>query len=582
MEGKLGKLRVETQSSTSRVSAINASKSPAPAAPANGEYADAKAFGLTWQYDAHSTSSGLPFADFDYTGEEFRDKPVFGFTDDWDSSRPGDNNIFNQIWAGTKLAGSLDGEITFGFWDFHRKLGPNANGEHKAFYPFTEAQKEIARDSIAAWDELIAVDFREVEVSSHDARQWAKGDAPDILMANTNSGPAQAWAYLPTSGGNGAWHRSAGDVWIGADPSNHANLWDGGYGSTTQIHELGHSLGLSHPGDYDFGDDNDGDGIPDPITYVGDAFYFQDTLQYSIMSYFDAYESGSNNIDWSVMRFMYAETPMVHDIWVVQNQYGVETTTRTGDSTYGFNWSGDVTNTAMQFTTEYEQAPIFSIWDAGGNDTLDLSGYYTPSVIDLREGAYSSAGGWNAYGDAPVADPSTMTKAEYLAYVNANNAELGMPARSSAIYDNYFTDVAALEGSSWLDIVGRDLLMENNIGIAYGAIIENAIGGAGNDRINGNQATNQFTGNGGSDTFVIADYSGVVTRPTGDVNIDDESVDTIMDFDSGVDKIDLSELGVDWGDLSVSGNTWTVERGADDLSFIVLGEAAVQSDFIFG
>ena len=579
----MGKLRVEAQSTATRVAAINAgSKSPAPATPASGEYADAKAFNLTWQYDAHATTSGLPFADFEHTGETLRGKPVYGFTGDWDASRDGDNNIFNQLWAGTKLAGALDGEITFGFWDFHRKLGPNANGEHKAFYPFTEAQKEIARDSIEAWDELIAVDFTEVEVSSHDARQWAQGDAPDILMANTNSGPAQAWAYLPTSGGNGAWHRSAGDVWIGADPSNHANLWDGGYGSTTQIHELGHSIGLSHPGDYDFGDDNDGDGIPDPITYVGDAFYFQDTLQYSIMSYFDAYESGSNNIDWSVMRFMYSETPMVHDIWVVQNQYGVETNTRTGDSTYGFNWSGDVTNTAMQFTTEYEQAAIFSIWDANGNDTLDLSGYYTPSVIDLREGAYSSAGGWNAYGDAPVADPSTMTKEAYLAYVNANNAELGMPARSGAIYDNYFTNVAALEGSSWLDIVGRDLLMENNIGIAYGAIVENAIGGHGNDRINGNQANNQFTGNDGADTFIIADYSGVVSRPDGDVTIDDESVDTITDFETGVDKIDLTELGVTWADLSVVGDTWTVERGADDLSFIVLGEAAVQSDFIFG
>ena len=51
---------------------------------------------------------------------------------------------------------------------------------------------------------------------------------------------------------------------------------------------------------------------------------------------------------------------------------------------------------------------------------------------------------------------------------------------------------------------------------------------------------------------------------------------------SGVDRIDLSELGVEWADLSVVGNTWTVERGADDLSFIVLGEAAQQSDFYFG
>ena len=114
------------------------------------------------------------------------------------------------------------------------------------------------------------------------------------MLANTLSGPAQAWAYLPTSGGRGAWHRTAGDVWIGASGDNRTDLFDGGYGLHTQIHELGHSLGLSHPGNYDFGDDNDGDGVPDPITYDGDAFYFQDNRQYSIMSYFDPYEVGNN------------------------------------------------------------------------------------------------------------------------------------------------------------------------------------------------------------------------------------------------------------------------------------------------
>jgi Ca2+-binding RTX toxin-like protein len=51
--------------------------------------------------------------------------------------------------------------------------------------------------------------------------------------------------------------------------------------------------------------------------------------------------------------------------------------------------------------------------------------------------------------------------------------------------------------------MGFDYLMENNIGIAYGAVIENAKGGEGNDRINGNQAVNHFWGNGGADTFIM-------------------------------------------------------------------------------
>jgi serralysin len=552
---------------------------------ADGELADAAAFNLNWDKDPDSFTSGLPGLLHDPNEYSLlRDKPVFGLTGDWDPTTPGVQNVRNQIDIGTNLAGSDDGVITWGFYDFHRKLGPNSNGEHKAFFPFTDAQKAAAVQSIQSWDDLIAPEFQLVDFNEHDARQWAQGDAPDILMANTLSGPAQAWAYYPTSGGNGAWHRSASDVWIGASADNRSDLFDGGYGLHTQVHELGHSLGLSHPGNYNFGDDEDGDGIPDPITYEGDAFYWQDSRQYSVMSYFDAYETGSNVIDWNLMRVMHASTPMVHDIWIVQQKYGADTTTRDGDSTYGFNWSADVTNTAMQFVDDAdgvggERMTIFSIWDADGNDTLDLSGYYTPSIIDLREGAYSSAGGLGAYNPAWVGVTPDDDLDAYLAFVNANNAALGLASRTAAL-DLYFGGRPGVnEDVPWSDIVGRDWLMENNIGIAYGATIENAIGGHGNDRINGNQVDNQFTGNAGADTFIIADYSGETLDGQ---EFDDESVDTIMDFVSGVDRIDLSELGVEWADLSVVGNTWTVERGADDLSFVVLGSTAVQSDFHFG
>ena len=588
----MGKLRLEAQSTASRIDSINGSSKKAPPPPpptdstdlagaglASGELSDARDFNAIWDKDPHDFTVGLPGLLHDPNEYDvLRDKPVYGLTGDWDSSRPGDNNVRAQIDAGSNLAGSADGIITWGFYDLRTKLGPNSNGEQKGYFPFTDAQKLAAMQSIQNWDDLISTDFQLIDLDEHDASQWAHGDAPDILMANTLSGPAQAWAYLP--GGKGAWARQAGDVWIGAANDNRTDLFDGGYGYTTQIHELGHSLGLTHPGDYDFGDDNDGDGIPDPITYVGDAFYFQDNRQYTIMSYFDSYDVGSNNIDWNLMRFMYASTPMVHDIWVIQQKYGVETTTRTGDTTYGFNSTGDVTNTAMKFTDTIERMAIFSIWDADGNDTLDLSGYYTPSIIDLREGAYSSAGGLGAYDSAWVgADPSSLSQEDYLAFVNANNAALGLASRTAA-YDLYFGGRAGVnEDVPWSETVGEDWLMENNIGIAYGATIENAIGGHGDDRINGNQVDNQFTGGGGADTFIIADYSGSTLDGQ---TFDDESVDTIMDFESGVDTIDLSELGVEWSDLSVVGNTWTVERGADDLSFIVLGDAAVESDFYFG
>jgi Ca2+-binding RTX toxin-like protein len=132
--------------------------------------------------------------------------------------------------------------------------------------------------------------------------------------------------------------------------------------------------------------------------------------------------------------------------------------------------------------------------------------------------------------------------------------------------------------------MGKDYLMENNIGIAYGAVIENAIGGGGDDRINGNQVNNRFTGGLGADTFIIADYSGATLDGK---TFDDESVDTIVDFSAAQgDKISLCELDTDYQHLSFSavtgGTMVTVERGNDDLSFIVLGNTPlVEANFTF-
>jgi hypothetical protein len=74
------------------------------------------------------------------------------------------------------------------------------------------------------------------------------------------------------------------------------------------------------------------------------------------------------------MRFVYSATPLVHDIAAIQAIYGVDTTTRTGDTVYGFNWSHDLQKVAEKWTDaelaerltgeEVEEAGA----DAGGLD----------------------------------------------------------------------------------------------------------------------------------------------------------------------------------------------------------------------
>jgi serralysin len=505
-----------------------------------------------------------------------RGKPVLAHGD----NVPG--TVRWQLDAGVQQDVS-DGIITYTFATWKHGTGVSNNpvnfGQGQGYTPFTAEQQAAGRIAIQNWDDLITAKFIEIPAGT-GAKVYGQNTA-DIVMANSYTGPAQAEAYYPglTPYFGPTYQRVQGDVWV-ADPrinSSNLQFQPGQYGLDTLNHELGHSLGLTHPGSYNFGDDQDGDGVADPINYTGDAQYFQDSHQFTIMSYFDAYETGGSSIDWNVMRFIYPSTPMVDDVFVIQQKYGADTATRNTDTVYGFHASG-VTNDAMVFESG-ELMSAFTIWDGGGTDTLDLSGYYTDSVIDLREGGYSSAGGWGAYSAATAAlDLGSMDPLEALKIIDANNAATGLGPRTQAanfaygkdyIYNLYINGgvqqldaagnpvvdengdpVFLNEGLSWREITGAsdDFLMENNIGIAYGAIIENAIGGHGDDRINGNQANNMFTGGEGADTFVIADYSGNVADATDKTDwskvVVDTSVDTITDFnhDEG-DKVDLASFG---------------------------------------
>ena len=532
--------------------------------------ADAADFNASFAWE---TSLGLPTHVQDLVGTTVNGKTVLGEG----ANTPG--TVTWQIDSGWTMDVGTDNIITWGFFDGNHAVGINNNsgGEGDGYTPFTPAQEAAARIAIHNWDDLIKPNF--VETSHPGSSEVPQ---TDILLANTTTGPAQAWAYYPY---DKQYQHAGSDVWI-ADPringSNNQFL-PGQYGLQTLNHELGHTLGLSHPGSYNFGDDNDGDGQPDPINYTGDAQYFQDSNQFTIMSYFDSYETGAQNIDWNVMRFLYPSTPMVDDVYVVQQKYGADMTTRTGDTTYGFNATSDVWNEAMRFQ-KGEMATIFTIWDAGGKDTLDLSGYATPSVIDLREGGYSSAGGYGDY------DARLVGKTPTLSQINANNAAAGMGNRTEQLYEIYFRGVDGInESLSWKAITGTtdQHLMQQNIGIAYGAIVENAKGGSGNDRINGNQADNHFWGNGGADTFIIADYSGTIPTPSNPAGktIVDTSIDTIHDFNRREgDKIDLASFGHNAvSNLSYTSGDLHFSANGHDYTVHLLGaQLNLSTDIILG
>lgn len=425
-------------------------------------------------------------------GGTYRDKPI------WDVDQIAENlNRSEYDWYTNNYGELDDGVLNFGFWlnlqELNNSYYVNETGTiafNEAYYggdfsPFNAAQQDVARRAIGLWGDLVDIEFRETK----------SGDA-DLTFANTYTGGAQAYAYLPFGDvddeayyeiyGFNETGRLGGDVWIdGYVASNFFPLTDSYYAVTTMIHEAGHALGLSHPGDYNATDDNDGDGVPDPITYEGDAFFAQDSLQYSIMSYFDGYETGAQFVDFQLLNFAYPATPMVHDIAAIQAIYGVNLETRTGDDTYGFN--STLEGTAYDFTANTR--PVISIWDADGNDTLDVSGFSTDSVINLNEGAFSSAGGADRF--------------YTLEEVNAARAELGFAARTQETFD-YYQDLIERLGIT-------NAQFKDNISIAYGATIENATTGTGDDKIIVNDLANVVRGGRGVDTVSYETATSAVT-----------------------------------------------------------------------
>jgi len=395
------------------------------------------------------------------------------------------------------------------------------------------ANQAYLDQAFTAWDKAADFSFEKVTESGTTV-----GELRSAYTTRTYaSAGSAAYAYYPNSGVTG------GDIWYIDDQATNLDFSPGGYGYYTALHEIGHALGLSHS--FDAGSAT-GATLPsaDDIQRNTVMTYTQyDRNQYWVQS------GGSISA-----RYFYATTPGLYDVAAIEYIYGANTSSNTG-------------NTIHQFANWTASAPLYfqTIVDTGGADTFDASAQTRASVINLTPGTFSSVG--------------LFTEAQQEAYwAGVLGGAVDIPSTS-------------ISSGSGTGVASRSALYTgaDNVGIAFSATIENAIGGSGNDTITGNTANNALQGGAGNDTInggagtdtavfsgAKADYT-ITGLGTASITVVDNNA---ADGDDGTDTLtnieflEFSDLTVDTSDAT---GATTASTGAGAIASATAGAAVASS-----
>ena len=234
--------------------------------------------------------------------------------------------------------------------------------------PFSEAQKTATREVLNLLQQQTKLTFQEVAESD-----TASGT---MRFCNNTQTTSAGYALLPNSTKT---DRDA-DTWMASGADTPVVIGD--YTWQTLVHEIGHAIGLNHPGNYNAGESKNADAVGNFLSADEDAFFN------SIMSYRQSAQ------DINAIWFM------PYDMLTLRHLYG-KTDFGAGNNTYAY------TDSSGTFIT--------NLIDDGGIDTLDFSAATAGVGLNLTPGAYSSVGkiasGANALANLTTAFDATIEKA---------------------------------------------------------------------------------------------------------------------------------------------------------------------------
>ena len=225
--------------------------------------------------------------------------------------------------------------------------GLMATSNDATFRTFAPADLAIVTQAFAAWSAVAGVSFRFVSGADQGQIRFGYFDLTSINASGTSSGPQP-----------GSWSQ------VSITDTYRNGMLAGNFPLHVLIHEIGHSLGFKHPGDYN---GNSGQG---EAPFLPGS---EDSTSNTHLSY--NYISGRPDTEYATAR--------PFDITAAQYLYGPQTSLNAGNTNYRYlslAW------------------PNSLIGDGGGLDTLDASdvpvtpGAAADMTIDLRSGGRSFAG----------------------------------------------------------------------------------------------------------------------------------------------------------------------------------------------